>query len=60
MADQVALATQYRDVVPGRSKEWSPRAKPLSTRIKFMTQPVMEEKFTLALGGALRPLGKVA
>lgn len=59
-ADQVALATEYRDVVAGRSRDWAPRARPLPNRIKFMTQPVVEEKFQLALEAALRPFGKVA
>ena len=59
-ADQVALATEYRDVVAGRNEAWSPKAKPLPNRIKFMTQPAAEEKFQLALEAALRPFGKVA
>jgi len=59
-ADQIALATEYRDVVAGRSKDWAPKARPLSTRIRFMTQPMVEEKFQLALEAALRPFGKVA
>lgn len=60
IADQVALATEYRDVVAGRSAVWAPKAKPLPTRIRFMAQPVVEEKFRIALAGALRPFGKVA
>ncbi|MCR6672163.1 hypothetical protein [Devosia ginsengisoli] len=59
-ADQIALATEFRDVVAGRSGNFMPKARPLPTRIKFMTQPVVEEKFLLALEGALRPYGKVA
>jgi 5'-deoxynucleotidase YfbR-like HD superfamily hydrolase len=58
-ADQAALATEFRDVVAGRGS-FQPKAKPLSTRIRFMTQPMVEERFRLALEGALRPFGKVA
>ena len=60
MADQVALATEYRDVVAGRSRDWAPPAKPHSGRIRYMPQPMVEEKFHLALASALRPFGKVA
>lgn len=60
LADQIVLATEYRDIVAGRSREWAPRARPLATRIRFMPQPVVEEKFQLALESALRPFGKVA
>lgn len=59
MADQIAFATEYRDVVAGRSNAWAPTVKPASTRIKFMTQPIVEEKYHLALEAALRPFGKV-
>lgn len=59
-ADQIALATEYRDVVAGRSNDWAPKAKPLSGRIKFMAQAAVEEKFLLALEGALRPFGRIA
>lgn len=59
-ADQVALATEFRDIVAGRSPNWAPQAKPLPTRIKFMPQPLVEEQFLLALRSALQPFGKVA
>lgn len=59
-ADQVALATEYRDIVAGRSSDWRPKAPPLPNRISFMPQPKVEERFLIALEGALRPFGKVA
>ena len=59
-ADQVALATEYRDVVKGRHPDFVPRANPLKTVVKFMATPKVEEQFRLALEGALRPFGKVA
>lgn len=59
-ADQVALATEFRDVVKGRHPSWSPKAPPLKTRIKFLPSVKAEEQFKLALEGALRPYGKVA
>lgn len=58
-ADQVAMATEFRDVVAGRGN-WKPSAKPSSNRVRFMTQPMVEEKFQLALEGALRQIGQVA
>lgn len=57
-ADQVALATEYRDVVKGRHPDFVPRADPLKTVVKFMPTPKVEEQFRLALEGALRPFGK--
>lgn len=58
-ADQIALATEYRDVVKGRSDTWRPTAKPLSFPIRFMTQPKIEEMFRLKLQSTLRPFGTV-
>jgi len=59
-ADQIALATEFRDIVRGRNRDWAPKAPPLRTRIKFQPVPKVEEAFRLALEGALRPYGKVA
>lgn len=59
-ADAIALATEFRDVVKGRSDTWRPAAKPLSRPVRFMTQPKVEELFRLKLQAALRPFGKVA
>ena len=58
-ADAIAMATEHRDVVKGRSSSWRPTAKPLAMPIKFMTQPRVEEVFKLKLQSALRPFGKV-
>ena len=59
-ADQVALATEFRDIVKGRHADWSPKAPPLKTRIRFQPTPKVEDDFRAALEGALRQLGKVA
>lgn len=59
-ADQIALATEYRDVVKGKSEHWAPTAPPLAGRIRFMAQPKVEEAFRKALQGALRPFGALA
>ncbi|MFP9138726.1 hypothetical protein ACLI1C_16220 [Devosia sp. XGJD_8] len=59
-ADAIALATEFRDIVKGRSEAWRPKAKPLSMPVRFMTQPKVEEVFRLKLQSALRPFGKVA
>lgn len=59
-ADQIALATEHRDVVRGRHRDWAPTARPLANREKFMPVPKVEELFRLALDGALRPFGRVA
>ncbi|KRA44669.1 hypothetical protein [Devosia sp. Root635] len=59
-ADQVALATEYRDIVKGKHPDWRPEAVPLPARIKFMAQPKVEEAFRKALEGALRPFGALA
>lgn len=59
-ADAIALATEYRDVVKGKSDNWAPTAQPLPGRIKFMPQPKVEETFRKALEGALRPFGALA
>ncbi len=58
-ADAIALATEHRDIVKGRSDTWRPTAKPLSMPIRFMTQPKVEEMFRLKLQSALRPFGMV-
>lgn len=52
-ADQVALATEYRDIVKGRNEGWAPKAPPLKTRIKFQPVPAVEDHFRSALRGAL-------
>lgn len=59
-ADQIALATEFRDVVKGRHPCWSPKAPPLRTRLKFKPTPAVEDEFRANLLGALRPFGKVA
>ncbi|UYN98389.1 MAG: hypothetical protein KIT02_10465 [Devosia sp.] len=53
-ADQVAMATEYRDIAKGRHPDFVPKAPPLRTRIKFMPVPRVEEEFRKALEGALR------
>lgn len=58
-ADAIALATEYRDIVKGRSTSWRPSAKPMTMPVKFMTQPKVEEIFKRKLQSALRPFGKV-
>jgi len=58
-ADQIALATEYRDIVQGRNAGWTPKAPPMRTRITFQPTPKVEEQFRLALEGALRPFGRV-
>lgn len=58
-ADAIAMATELRDVVANKAGI-TPGQKPLSSRIKFMTQPMAEEKFLNALRDALRPFGKIA
>jgi hypothetical protein len=59
-ADQVALATEHRDVVKGRHPDFVPKADPLKTPVRFQPTIKVEEQFRLALEGALRPFGKVA
>ena len=59
-ADQISLATEYRDVVKGKSEHWAPSAPALPGRIKFMPQAKVEEAFRKALEGALRPFGALA
>jgi hypothetical protein len=59
-ADQIALATEYRDIVKGRHPDFTPKAPPLPNRVKFVATPKVEEQFRLALEGALRPFGKGA
>lgn len=59
-ADQIAMATEHRDVVKGRNDIFCPKAPPLKTRIKFMPVPKVEEDFRLALEGALRSLKDAA
>ncbi len=52
-ADQVALATEHRDVVKGRNDIFCPKAPPLKTRIRFMPVVDVEDQFRHALRGAL-------
>ncbi|ODU82757.1 hypothetical protein [Devosia sp. 63-57] len=52
-AGQIALATEYRDIVAGRHAGWAPTAPPLKTTIKFMATPKVEEQFRQALEGVL-------
>lgn len=59
-ADQIALATEFRDIVQGKNENWQPKAPPLKTRVKYIPQPKVEEMFLEALRGTLRPFGKVA
>lgn len=59
-ADQVAMATEHRDIVKGRNEIFRPKAPPLKTRIKFMPVPKVEEDFRRALDGALRSLKDAA
>ncbi len=59
-ADQIALATEYRDIVRGRNAMLSPKAPPLRTRLKFMPVPTVEEEFRRALDGALRQYREAA
>lgn len=59
-ADQRALATEHRDVVKGRRPDWTPKAPPLSSKIRFKPQPKIEEEFTYALASALQPYRKAA
>lgn len=53
-ADQIALATEFRDIVKGRNGDWAPTAKPMSTRIKWRPQPDIEAEYRKALEGAVR------
>ncbi len=59
-ADQIALATEDRDVVKGRHDVFRPKAPPLKTRIKFMPIPKVEEDFRAALDAGLRSLKDAA
>lgn len=52
-ADQVALATEFRDIVKGRHPDFVPKAPPFKTVIKFLPVPKVEETFRTALEGAL-------
>lgn len=55
-ADQIAVATEWRDIVRGRdAASWEPRARPIGIRIKFMTQPDIEATYRAALESALGP-----
>lgn len=54
-ADEIALATEFRDVVKGRAEGWAPSATPLPSRVKFLPQHKVEETFRRALEAALRP-----
>lgn len=58
-ADAIALATEWRDIVKGRSGQWAPTAKPLTTRLRWIPQPMVEERFRQQLELHLRPFGKV-
>lgn len=44
-ADQIALATEYRDVVKGTSDLYTPRYPPHSTTIKFLERMYAEHRF---------------
>lgn len=57
-ADQIALATEYRDIVKGRHPDFTPKAPPLKTKIKFQATPVVEDSFRLALDSVLRERGR--
>lgn len=48
-AEQRALATEARDVIKGRPLGWAPSAPPLSAKIKFITQPKIEDAYRSAL-----------
>lgn len=58
-AAQTVTATEWRDVVAGKSAGSRPPGLPASSRIKFMPQHQVEEKYFLALQSALRPFGMV-
>lgn len=58
-ADQIAMATELRDVVANKTGIVATE-RPLSAQIKFMSQPIAEEKFLAALEAELRPFGKIA
>lgn len=58
-ADQVALATEYRDIVKGRHPDFTPKATPLKSVVRFMPTIKVEEQFRSALQGALQPFSRV-
>ncbi len=49
LADQVALATEYRDVVMGTSPRWTPTAKPHNRALKFMPPAEAQCQFLAAI-----------
>lgn len=57
-AEHRAQATEWRDVVRGKTTAWTPIGKPLSTVIRFKAQPKVEEDFALALDREMRPFRK--
>lgn len=59
-ADQIALATEYRDVVKGRHPDFHPKAAPLKAPVRFMPTIKVEEQFRTALEGALQPFKRAA
>lgn len=48
-ADARALATEYRDVVRGKGTEWTPKATPLRTTVRFRKREDVEQEFLDAL-----------
>lgn len=55
IADARALATEYRDVVMGKGREWVPRADPLPGQaIRFQRRDVVEARWLDALETMLR------
>jgi hypothetical protein len=53
-ADARALATEYRDVVKGKSPTWRPKGAPWSTIVKQMRADKVEEQFLARLDDYLR------
>lgn len=45
VADQRALATEWRDVVKGKNDDWQPQAPTFSSRIKYKHWSKVEETF---------------
>jgi len=54
IADARALATEYRDIVKGRSVLWSPPAKPLPHQIRAKPWPDVADSFSQKLIEYLR------
>lgn len=52
-ADARVLATEYRDVVKGRSSRFQPKAPPLSARIRPMNVLDAEDRFLEAFGSMM-------